>query len=340
MNTSVFVSICIPTYARAGALKRALESIDIKRHISDLEIVVSENCSPLQNETREVVKQFSDSHEYLVNYYENSTNEQFAGNIKRISERALGKWIILLGDDDVFVPCELDNYIDYLMNNPDIGYVIHSHRILNDNGSWSIMSHYNDNAIFDPSEESYIRAYRLAVPVSGITFRNDWFRLLCDLSMVQHSGYIHQIFASELCYNHKSAAYANPIVSYIPPVGNYKEEQVYADGREFVVEDIESRIKLLNDSFIICRYMDEKYGLSSTAKIIKEYSKYSFPILSYVPCKSKDFKRYTQALKQMRLNSTPYYYIYLAGLRILGKERCFQLIDFIKHIRGGTTPNL
>ena len=114
MDRSFFVSICIPSYNRPDELKRALESIDAKKHANDIQIVVCEDFAPKRADVRAVVEQFTASSKYTVKYVENEVNYGHGKNWRQCSWQADGEYLIYMGDDDAFVEGALDLYIDWL----------------------------------------------------------------------------------------------------------------------------------------------------------------------------------------------------------------------------------
>ena len=88
------VSICIPTYNRAGALILCLEDL-IRNKQSDIEIVVSDNGST--DDTESVMKQFQ---EEGIRYFRNEKNLYFDLNLIKIVEHAKGEYIFFLSDED------------------------------------------------------------------------------------------------------------------------------------------------------------------------------------------------------------------------------------------------
>ncbi len=192
----VFLTIGIPTYGRPRPLARLLDSLDIVKYRDSVEILISENHSPLQKETRETVERFRATHDYHVSYYENEENEGFSGNIKRLSQRAQGRWLLIMGDDDLFVEDQLDRLFEFLEKHEELGFVLHTYRYLNPDGSWSLVSRYAEDTFFAAGEDAYVNTYRLSVPVSGIIFRNDWFRAVCSVDAMPANAYFHQVFAA------------------------------------------------------------------------------------------------------------------------------------------------
>lgn len=116
MNSKKYIeqpllSICIPTWNRAKFLKISLDRI--KKQIKDidrslLELYVSDNCST--DETEEIVKNYIVDG-MPINYNRNQENLGMDGNFLKCIQSATGKYILLLGDDDILLP----DSIEYLL---------------------------------------------------------------------------------------------------------------------------------------------------------------------------------------------------------------------------------
>jgi len=94
--TTPLVSIGIPTYNRADSyLRYALRSA-ISQTYKNIEIIVSDNCSP--DSTESVVKAFDDPR---VRYYRHAENIGPVKNRNFCLEQSQGQYFLLLFDDDV-----------------------------------------------------------------------------------------------------------------------------------------------------------------------------------------------------------------------------------------------
>lgn len=116
------LSLCIPTYNRAKYLKQSLESLllqygDIVE--GKLEIIVSEN--PSSENAQGVVNEYIDKG-LPLRYNRNKENVGAARNFYKLITMACGKYIFLLGDDDVLLPGSLKYLLD-VMEQDDWGLI-------------------------------------------------------------------------------------------------------------------------------------------------------------------------------------------------------------------------
>jgi len=121
MSRDILLSICIPTYNRdtilQGNLQRILEETKDKQ--LPIELLVSDNCST--DATQQVVGEYKKAGLDLE-YIRNDKNIGADRNFIQCCKRGKGKYILVLGDDDYFIPGKLDSLIHYLENG-DYGLV-------------------------------------------------------------------------------------------------------------------------------------------------------------------------------------------------------------------------
>ena len=110
-------SITIPAYKKQY-LAECINSI-LFQTISDFEIVIVNDASPEDLDV--VVSEFSDSR---IRYYKNEKNFgaiDVVDNWNKCLEYAKGEYIICLGDDDVLLPCCLEEYSRLIDKYPGLG---------------------------------------------------------------------------------------------------------------------------------------------------------------------------------------------------------------------------
>src|SRR5436190_1284392 len=115
MPDDPFLTIVIPTYRRAGLLKRCLESA-LASATPEVEVLVSDNASP--DDTQDILRSFSDPR---LRHWRNPQNVGAERNILGLWRAARGRWIFCLTDDDYLLAGALDRIIAILESNPDVG---------------------------------------------------------------------------------------------------------------------------------------------------------------------------------------------------------------------------
>lgn len=115
------ISICIPTYNRAGNLKKCLNSIfrQIKTWMN-IEVVIVNNDSP--DNTEEVVMSFKNKYDNII-YIKNENNIGGDKNILYVPTYANGQFVFLHGDDDYFMDGSLVNVYNFVKDNTDNSFI-------------------------------------------------------------------------------------------------------------------------------------------------------------------------------------------------------------------------
>jgi glycosyltransferase involved in cell wall biosynthesis len=91
------VSIGIPTYNRAGLLKRSIESA-LNQDYPNIEVLISDNAST--DETMDICRFYCDKLGSLVKYFRQSANCGATANFSKVLQMASGEFFMWLGDDD------------------------------------------------------------------------------------------------------------------------------------------------------------------------------------------------------------------------------------------------
>lgn len=120
-NKMPLLSLCIPTYNRAGYLKECLDSIvsqfKDKKIFKQVEIIVSDNNS--KDHTQELVKQYRRKYPN-IRYYKNKKNIGSIKNVIRATSYTRGVYIWFFADDDLHYTHSLTTIIRVIENyHPD-----------------------------------------------------------------------------------------------------------------------------------------------------------------------------------------------------------------------------
>jgi len=113
------LSICIPTLNRGELLKVLLENLEqeISAYLDKIEIVVADNAS--SDHTADVVK----GSPLPIKYGRQENTVGFARNVLfATTQLASGKFVWVIGDDDLILPNGISRVIDSLLEFPELNY--------------------------------------------------------------------------------------------------------------------------------------------------------------------------------------------------------------------------
>ncbi|MCI8333333.1 MAG: glycosyltransferase family 2 protein [Lachnospiraceae bacterium] len=333
---SCLLSICIPAYNRVFELRRLLDSVDANNP-SDIEIVLREDHSPKREEIRKTVIAYEKNSNYKIRYIENDENFGYDKNIRSLGESATGKWVMFMGDDDIFVPGSLDKFLLFLRDYQQLGYVLRRYQAENKNGVIEEYRYSNKNEFFNPGEKAVVEFFRRSLFISGFTYRKDCFQ---DYKCNDFDGtLLFQLYIqATICLHYQSAYCDIPITKSIeggvPFFGQAESEKnLYESG----ANTFNNSINFLKQVRIVTEIFDKKNSTQITQSIMKSYARYSYGYLfEHREEGIKVFRAYAKEIKKIGLGDSTYFYIYYYGLLILGKKRCQCLIRNMKRIIGHT----
>jgi glycosyltransferase involved in cell wall biosynthesis len=180
-NGNPKVSVCIPTYNRAGMLKEAVEAV-LAQTFTDFELIVSDNAST--DGTESVVRSFDDPR---IRYVKNERNIGHRENWNQCLSLARGEYIALIPDDDQMMPDNLDAKVDMLTRHPNVGLVHSKYHVIDEHGD---ITQRNVNRGPQRHEDAVERGYDLlttllqdnAIHESTVMFRRACYTRLGGFS--------------------------------------------------------------------------------------------------------------------------------------------------------------
>lgn len=100
----MILSICLPTFNRSGYLKENLKVLlpQLLGYENDVELIISDNCS--KDDTSSIVEQAEREHSFPIKYHYQEQAMSGEENFVWVSNQAKGKYLFVMGDDDVLSP--------------------------------------------------------------------------------------------------------------------------------------------------------------------------------------------------------------------------------------------
>jgi hypothetical protein len=340
MSTS-FLSICIPSYNRPGELRNLLASIDC--NAAEVEIVICEDLAPKRDAVRAIVTAFSASSAYPIHYHENPTNRGFDGNLRRLVECAAGEYVMFMGDDDLFVPGALDQFIVFLKQHRDKPYVLRSYLTEHADGRTEYFRYLPKSQVLPAGEATVAWLFKRSVSLCGFTISREQALQFATTDL--DGTLLYQIYLmAQVCLKEDSIYCDIPITHAVqtfrgdkPMFGNSEAEKSrFTPGT--VSHD--NSINFTKAYFEVTEYLDKQHGTNLTQKVRLDLSKYSYPFLSIQRKRGiASFLCYARRLEtEAGFGVTAYFHLYKWALVLLGERICDRLIGAIKRTLGHT-PN-
>ena len=184
--------------------------------------------------------------------------------------------------------------------------------------------------------------FRKSVFISGFTIKRDLI-IPHLIDEFDRFGLIQIYWVAELVLNNKSAYFDEPITRQVEDVDYRAKEMMYEEGTQKIVSrpvSLKQSLDFMSGYPKMAMFLDKKYKLNSFSLIMRDLSKYSYPILAIHRNKGIHiFLDYVKELNKLGYNITIYYYLYVVSLLFFGKKFCDFFIMSIKKILG-KTPSL
>ena len=170
MPDEPLVSICIPTYNRAGMINKAIESA-LGQTYRNIEVIVVDNAS--SDNTAAVVASYVDER---LTYVKNERNLGLFGNFNRCVELATGKYLHILHSDDYIDPNFTALCVAFFQDHPSVVMTSTRARIVSDSFEKDIAC--SDTDLVYPAPEGFTRLLtaRSFIACPSVMVRRDIYR--------------------------------------------------------------------------------------------------------------------------------------------------------------------
>lgn len=113
------LTIAVPTYNGSRTIRNMLDIL-LPQVDSRVEVIVIDNCST--DDTPQIIQNYQKQYSW-IQYIRNEQNVGADGNFLRCMQKANGRYIHLLSDDDILTEGSLEVILEFLENSTDMGLV-------------------------------------------------------------------------------------------------------------------------------------------------------------------------------------------------------------------------
>ncbi len=130
-DTSVKVSIVLPTYNGVTYIRRSIESC-LNQSFANLELIVVDDGS--KEDIASIVGEYSDPR---LHYVRHEQNRGIAEGLNTGFERAVGNYLTWTSDDNYYAPNAIQEMVSFLQTYPQVDFVYAENYIVNEgNTTW------------------------------------------------------------------------------------------------------------------------------------------------------------------------------------------------------------
>ena len=189
----VLLSIAIPTFNRKALLLRLLNSI-LKNSLNGIEIIISDNHS--NDGTKEYFEMLNDSR---IRYIYNHENLGFDRNYLQCCNVARGKYVWIIGSDDIVSEDAVSNIFHFLNHNKvDLLFINHSFfsGIYDENKKYDTFLDPQKHSFVTENKSEFIRIVNKQITfLSALIFNKDKVKNIADPAYFCGTFFIHTCLA-------------------------------------------------------------------------------------------------------------------------------------------------
>jgi glycosyltransferase involved in cell wall biosynthesis len=177
MKQPVF-SILLPAYKSANIIGETIDSI-LMQTFSDFELIICDDRSP--DNTVEVIEKYA-AKDKRIKLYLNPKNLGYTGNLEECRQKAAGKYLYLMGNDDILSPLALEKTFKAFQMDPDVGAVTRQFYSFEDKDinkpvrvfGWSLDQSKDCVYSISDSRKIFLSIYATVGQLSGLAMRREW----------------------------------------------------------------------------------------------------------------------------------------------------------------------
>lgn len=332
-------SVCIPAYNRSKYLATLLDSI-VTQDFDRFNIVICEDMSPERADIEWIVESYSNKFPGLISYLENEENLGYDANIRRLVEKASGRYCFFMGNDDLMCPGALSHVAEIIQRHPDVGVVLKSY-------AWfHSQTRAVDQEIRYFPREKFLRAGQEAITVcfrrSGVIsgYIVDRDAALSAATERFDGTLYYQLYLSSMVLRYKPAVFTPKVLVLCrgdepPEFGNSSRERGKYQPGHYTPE---ARLSMVSGAVAILKDPHVNSEAAIRKSVLRDYANYFYP---YVRDQLElPFRRYLWLyleFAKLGFYRYPAFHLYCWSGYLLGQRRCDSIT---RTIRGklGRTP--
>lgn len=332
------VTIGITSYKRVNELIRCINSVQTI-YVDEIEILVSEDKSPLSHEIEKAVNKLKEESKYTVRFTTNEVNLGYDMNLGSIISKARGKYIFFMSDDDAVVDGCLDEIVEFLRSEKQSG-VIYAPFIFAESGKKG-RKRRNESFRISKGEKSAAKYIYDSILFSGLIFRKDFVKKI-DSSRFKNHNYFQVYMFLQMMLKHGGYYLANPSVLYIGDGENAYglsessrgESPLTSTERNAILanrESVKSNLEFNKTLFKVIKIFDEDEGTQVFNSFAKKYSIHSITGLTIAREEGKKyFKEYWKILNGLEIHLYLIAKCYYVLLSIFGARGTTKMLSGIR----------
>jgi glycosyltransferase involved in cell wall biosynthesis len=255
-NRPPLLSIVIITFNQLNFLKQTVDSITKQQTNYFFEIIVADDCST--DGTKEYCESLCTTDKYFYQYVRMEKNGGITANCNLGLTKVRGKYVTLVGGDDLFLPLKIQTHVDYMEANPSKVISYHPVNIFNsDTGSTILLT--NQSKVDTPLNVLEIIKLCIpgsvsvvvrtdAIPAGGFDYRlpmvSDWLYYI-EIAAKGEVGFFNKTLACYRKHGHQASGRTYELLNEsLRNLDLAKEKLPLLNGIDAAIQDGKSRYVL------------------------------------------------------------------------------------------------
>lgn len=331
------ITLAIPAYNRAQWLPYLLDSA-LAQDFDDWDCVIVEDNSPERAQIREVAARYAAAYPNRFAFHENAQNLGYDGNFRELVSRARGRYVFIMGNDDLVAPGAFAAVARAVQMAPEMGLLLRTFaRFTGDPSNLVQVSRYYPHArVFPPGASAIVPCYRRLVAMSGLVLHRDDAHACATDRWDGTLFYQHWLAVNLL--RTRPAVFLPDILALFrtdgtPEFGNaHAERGAYTPG----TQPPDTDVRMIRSLLTIAR----EGAPDCYEAIERDYANYIYHTLAHqahVPV--AEFRAFYKELGLLGLGRHWSFHIWYWAVRLIGAGRLDSAFQFIRRTVGHT-PNL
>jgi len=324
------LTIGITSYKRINELRRCIESIDTQ-YVDKIEILISEDHSPLSNEIFKMVKELSEHSKYNIRFSSNEINLGYDMNLGAIIQKSKGDYIFFMSDDDMIYSGCIDSIIEHIREGNREG-VLYAPFVYSEGGKYD--RNHQKNHDIEKGEKNAAKYIYDSILFSGLIFRREYVQQL-DSSRFKNMNYFQVYMFLEMLLKKGGYYFKQPSVICVGDGENAYGISESSGGNKILAnrKSVKSNLEFNKTLIKVIRMFDKDNNTNIIKNFEKQYSLHSYSGLSIARGEGKKyFNEYYQILKNLDIRLRPIVKLYYVILWIFGKEKADWILSGLRRV--------
>lgn len=313
------LSIGITSYKRVNELERCIRSVDTK-YVDDIEVIVSEDCSPLTKEIGERVEALSKEVLFKLSFMPNEHNLGYDGNLGAIIRKSQGEYVFLISDDDAIYEGFLDMLIPFLKESANDYGVLYSPFVYT--SSKKKDRNYGHDLFLEKGVDNCKKHIYDSILFSGLIFKKEYVKDL-DAGRFLNMNYFQVYMFLKTIYHYGGYYFVQPSIWCVGDGENAYGLSESSGGNELLVnrKSVISNLEFNKTLIKVIKIFDEEEKTDVLSSFEKQYSIHSYSGLSLARRMGvKYYNEYWKTLNSLEIRIYPIAMVYYYLLLILGSN--------------------